>query len=290
MQPLLASPPDPKHPLRFPLLASHKLDGIRCLIVDGEPVTRTLKPIPNRHIRNLLTGLPPLDGELIFGEPNAPGVYNMTNSAVMSIQGEPEITYYVFDRIDKPLLGFTDRIALVKDLPSFCTVLPQHQVDDQAQLGAFYEAALEAGYEGAMLRNPDALYKQGRSTAKEQTLLKVKPFSDYDAVVLSVYEAQHNTNAAVRNALGRTERSTSKAGLVGKGMLGGFKVRDIATNREFDVAPGMMTHEERDYWWRNRSFLTGRIIKYRCMDYGSKDAPRFTRWIGWRDVSDTLGV
>ena len=54
--------------LEFPLLASYKLDGIRCLLLD-DVVSRTNKTIPNDYIRSKL--LPylelKLDGELIVG-------------------------------------------------------------------------------------------------------------------------------------------------------------------------------------------------------------------------------
>lgn len=295
MKPMLANPPEPdKYPLRMPMYASPKLDGIRCLIIDGEPVTRTLKPIPNNYIREKLTGLPPLDGELIVGAANAPMVYNTTSSAVMSHDGEPDFTFWVFDLLDKPLLVFHDRLVDLlegrENLPSFVKIVRQTVIHSSDELSDYYGRCLEDGYEGAMIRSPNGFYKQGRSTAKEQTLLKVKPFADYEAIVLDVYEAQHNTNEAKTNALGRTERSSAKAGLVGKGIVGGFRVVDVLTKREFDVAPGAMTHGERAYWWIHREEAKGKILTYRCMEHGSLDAPRFTRFMRWRGATDTLGV
>ena len=37
--------------LQYPIIASAKLDGIRCLIKDGVALSRTLKPIPNKSIQ-----------------------------------------------------------------------------------------------------------------------------------------------------------------------------------------------------------------------------------------------
>ena len=56
--------------LRFPYFASPKLDGIRCLVLDGQARTRTMKQLPNVHARKWFVGhgelLANLDGELSF--------------------------------------------------------------------------------------------------------------------------------------------------------------------------------------------------------------------------------
>ena len=80
--------------IRYPVLASPKIDGIRCLIVNGKAVTRSLKPIPNEHIRSMLEKYAPdgADGEIVVGDS-----FNATTSAVMSRDGEPEFTYFIFD-------------------------------------------------------------------------------------------------------------------------------------------------------------------------------------------------
>lgn len=59
--------------IQYPVYASPKLDGIRCSIVDGKALSRTLKQIPNKHIFNQLstTDLNGLDGELIIGSPTS---------------------------------------------------------------------------------------------------------------------------------------------------------------------------------------------------------------------------
>jgi hypothetical protein len=71
-----------------------------------------------------------------------------------------------------------------------------------------------------MLRDPNGPYKFGRSTRKEGYLLKLKRFCDSEAEVIGVVELMHNGNEAKTNALGRTERSTRKAGKTGMGVLG----------------------------------------------------------------------
>src|SRR5258707_792756 len=97
-KPMLAG--DAPKDITFPVMASAKLDGIRCIVVNGVALSRSFKPIPNKHVQKILAeGFDGLDGELIVGEPGAPDVYSKTNSAVMSQDGTPDFTFYVFDNI-----------------------------------------------------------------------------------------------------------------------------------------------------------------------------------------------
>src|ERR1700741_3152735 len=190
MKPLLAIEADFSI-LTFPKLASIKLDGIRCLIVDGQAVTRSLKPIPNEYIRSLLSRpeFNGLDGEILCAEPTDPDCYRKTNSAVMSHDGKPEFAFHVFDintRLGPYHYALLDLKA--RAWPEFILVLPHHEIANHAHLEEFEQLAVDEGHEGVMLRDPNGHYKQGRSTAKEQILLKVKRFVDSEAEVIGVQE------------------------------------------------------------------------------------------------------
>ena len=93
-RPMLAATVDPNDldALRFPLLASPKLDGVRALVSDdGQLVSRNLKPIPNANVQKAF-GRPEfagLDGELVCGDPTAPDAFRKTTSAAMSRDGAP---------------------------------------------------------------------------------------------------------------------------------------------------------------------------------------------------------
>lgn len=285
MKPQLSSAPE--GPIEFPKLASLKLDGIRAITADYRVLSRSLKPIPNLYIQKVLSPYQGLDGELIVGPPNAPDVYRTTNSAVMSIEGEPNFTYYVFD-MPNHAGTLAQRLQALRlhatSLPPFIKVLDQTWLHQESELDDFYASSLADGYEGLILRNGNSLYKHGRCTAKSQDSLKLKPQADYDAIILSTYEAQTNLNEAFTNELGRTSRSSHQENKVGNGMLGGFVVRDLETGVEFNCAPGTLTHDERiDLWGRD---LVGKILKYRCLTIGTKDKPRHPRFIGWRNNID----
>ena len=82
-KPMLATDADIEK-LRFPLLASAKLDGVRAVVRDGVVYSRSNKPIPNKFVQDSFKDLDCVDGELIVGEPNSSTVYRDTVSHVMS--------------------------------------------------------------------------------------------------------------------------------------------------------------------------------------------------------------
>lgn len=274
-------------PLRFPMLASVKLDGIRGLSKFGSLLSRSLKPIPNNHIRELLSQYPNLDGELIAGEPTDNAVRRLTNSAVRSIQGEPVIKYYVFDDLSTDGT-FEERLAILnaRELPDFIIKVEQRLIHTQAELDDYYATVIEQGHEGLILRNPKSKYFHGRCSLKSQDSLKLKPFEDSEIEVTEVFEAMHNMNTSFTNELGRTARSSSQDGLVGNGMAGGFLGRDLKTGQVIKVAAGKLSHAERKWVFDNKDSVIGKIVTYRHMPINVKDAPSFARFICWREKFD----
>ncbi len=289
-KPMLAGTPENVSQLRFPVLASQKLDGVRATIQGGRLLARSLKEIPNVNVQRMMAGLPEgLDGELIYGDPCAPDAYRQTVSIVMS-DSKPAtgIRFHVFDKFGTP--GFNVRLAdAAKGVDASGNpnvVIVQHvTVTSYAELEILETAWLEEGHEGVMVRSLNGPYKQGRSTEKEGYLLKVKRFKDADATVTGTYEEMRNENTATTNALGHTERSTCQAGKVGKGTLGGLNAKDCTTGVEFDCGGGF-TAQMRKELWEGRAGLNGLVFKYKYFPTGSKDKPRFPVFIGWRDRRD----
>lgn len=277
---------------QWPRLVSRKLDGIRATVQDGRLVSRTLKDIPNVQIQNMFKGLPDfLDGELIYGAPNAPDVFNKTTSIVMSKDKDATgITYHVFDFYEDNT--FEERYRAVKGAVSLfgahCPlVLVEHfLVKDLDAVLRFEEKwVVNEGYEGVMLRSLEGRYKEGRSTFNEGYLLKVKRFTDSEAEVIGSVEEEHNTNEAQTNELGRTKRSSAKAGMVGKDTLGALIVRDLETRVEFNIGTGFNA-QQRVELWAERDTLIGRIVKYKSLKVGEVEKPRHPVWLGWRSKED----
>lgn len=287
MKPMLAVVCEDISKLNFPVMASPKLDGVRALVVDGQLLSRSLKPIPNQHCQKLFASLPEgTDGELICGAANE-DPYRRTVSAVMSEDGTPDVMFYVFDNF-KHSGDFYSRFEYISGLlaanPNVKVVFHKWCADS-SELEQFEEKCVEMGFEGAMVRDPHGPYKFGRSTAKEGYLLKLKRFVDSDAKILGTYERMRNDNEATTNELGRTARSSHKENKHGHGDLGGFELQDIHTGVEFRCGTGL-TADDRIQMWAMRDDLVGQIIKYKFFPTGSKEKPRHPVFLGFRSKID----
>jgi DNA ligase 1 len=288
-KPLLAAEADVGS-LRYPLMASPKLDGVRAIVINGVVMSRSLKPIPNKCVQRLFGHLTHLDGELIVGSPTSPSCYRDTMSGVMTVDGDPDVWFYAFDHIGMPHTAFATRYnwITVEDFPTRVIPVWHHTITDEVQLISYEGNMLLAGYEGIMLRDPKGPYKFGRSTAREGILLKLKRFADMEAVVIGYEERMHNANAATINALGNTERSSHQENLIGRGDLGALHVRGINGPYKgvtFSVGTGF-TDGERARLWAYRKNLIGTIRKIKYFPLGSKDAPRFPVDLGPRSEID----
>lgn len=305
MKPMLATDAVAEK-IRYPVLASVKVDGVRAIAKGGVALSRTLKPIPNEYIQSffrrheqLLEGL---DGELVVGPENAKDVMQKTMSGVMRREGQPDFQYLVFDRWDQsaPYKLRNERlsgtIAVARSVGlSWIHHLEQIPIYSSQALAGLEAKALEAGFEGLMIRDPDGPYKFGRSTVKEGILLKVKQFDPSEAEVIGVDERMHNANEATRDELGRTKRSTTKSGLVAAGDLGALVVRDLVTGVVFNIGTGFTAQQRRDFWaWaltghdgQRQVPIEGQIVKYKSFAAtGVKEAPRFPVFLGFRHAID----
>ncbi|MGB4467544.1 MAG: hypothetical protein WBI41_05775 [Azovibrio sp.] len=280
---MLATDYEPEK-LRFPVLASPKLDGIRAYVKDGVILSRQNKPIPNAHVQSLFSKYEHYDGELIVGSPTDPMCYRNTLSGVMSEDGEPDVTFYVFDHLGNTLAPYYLRNpAAGKVRGEHVKLLTQEHVGDHSILKHIEARYLELGYEGVILRKPDAPYKQGRSTVREGYLLKVKTFLDDEAVVVGFEERMHNTNEATVSETGHTKRSSHQAGKVGRGDLGALVVE--WKDMRFNIGTGFTDAERADIWAK-RNALVGQLIKFKYFPVGGYEAPRHPVFAGFRDRRD----
>lgn len=285
MKPLLAHTIIDTKAIQYPVMVSIKLDGIRCLILDGVAVSRTLKPIRNKHIQSILgnSRYNGLDGEIIVGNIYDPACYRNTSSGTMSEEGTPDFTYHVFDRTDMEE-GFEHRYFSLQSGGSVLTV-PHIRVYDEAGLLEIESSFLEQGAEGVMVRGISGRYKQGRSTLKEGVLGKLKRFTDSEYLVMGYEERMHNANEKTTNALGYSERSTHQENKFGRGDLGALICR-TEEGIQFKVGSGFDDAERHSLWQRRDLDLIGRIAKVKHFTVGAKDAPRFPTFLGFRDATD----
>ena len=285
MKPLLAYTVEDTSTLKYPLFASVKLDGIRCLVIDGVAYSRNMKPIKNEYVQKCI-GKPEysgLDGELIVSDIFAKDCYRQTNSGVMSKDGEPDFKFYVFDRWDMENFKFETRYTNIPKLP-FVEIVSQYEIESEADLLAYEQELLDKGAEGVMVRSIDGIYKNGRSTAKDGILGKLKRFSDAEYRIVGFVERMHNANEATINALGHTERSSHKENLIGRGDLGAL-VLETADGQRFNCGTGF-DDALRAEIWANKDAYLGRMAKVKSFLIGVKDLPRFPVFISLRDEGD----
>lgn len=302
-RPLLAAKinDDNIHKLRYPLYVSPKLDGIRMRIdpfMGG--ISRTNKPIPNasiqqtiQSIQQLTSALAFLDGELIVGDPTASNVFNVTQSAVMTQTGEPQCKFYVFDLYEQPNMPYQIRYAEVLakvnvvnnfcaqlSIPPFCVVVPQNLADGIRHLENWERQYLQQGYEGVMVRSPTALYKEGRSTFNEHTLLKLKRFEDAEAIVIGFEQLQRNLNELATDDFGLAKRSSHKANKVGDHLLGALIVTNVEFG-EFRVGSGF-DEDTRITIWNNKDEYLNKTVSFKFQRIGTLNKPRQPIFKGFR--------
>lgn len=280
--------------IKFPVMASTKLDGIRAVVLNGKLLSRSLKPIKNKYTRSLFEKpeYEGLDGELIVGSPTDPKCFNKTTSGVMTEEGNPDVHYYVFDQIPEysgqpENTPFETRFRDIQScMPMDHVVLVQQVViRDLTELEKLENQYLKQGYEGVIIKDPNSPYKYGRSTLKEGYMLKIKRYKDAEAKILSVEELLSNTNEATRDELGKVKRSNHKSGMVPQDTLGALVVQDLKTGIQFNIGTGF-DEELRGTLWENRTQIIGKIVKYKYFDYGSVDKPRHPVFLGFRDEGD----
>lgn len=318
---MLAPPDDPLKnkdyfkSLNYPLLCSPKLDGVRMVVKalpelsftdDLEAVenanfgykclSRTLKEIPSRQVQQEFSMFSELDGELIAGDETSYNVCNRTVSYVMSVdKRSSELKYRVFDCADEELaeLPFEERLECARGIiaatkatsPDSNVTLIEHTLCRNYEELIDYETQmLSRGYEGIMLRNALGRYKHNRGTFREGLIYKLKRFSQDEATIRGFEEGFSNLNVKTEDERGYAKRSTAKDGLVPADTLGNF-ICDF-DGLEIKVAPGVLSHDEREAIWRNPDPYIGKRVTFRHFAYGVKCAPRFARFVAFRDDID----
>lgn len=295
--------------LRFPLLASAKIDGVRATKFDAMYSYR-LKAFRSSIIQDMFGGevldqyLTGGDGELTVGPANAPDVCKRTTGATNATAKEDArgAVWHVFDLWTEELAdkGFDVRYKALKaavaaahkadpSLKKRLVIVPQKIVNNLAELEAFEMEMVDAGWEGVILRDPKGRYKCGRSTVREGILMKFKRFADMEGRVIGFVELQHNGNEAERDLTGNVRRSSAKAGKTGLGVLGALIMEGVEGSpfpgAQFRVGAGFSA-EERAALWAVRDTLAGRIGTIKYMPAGSHEAPRHPTWKLFRAEGD----
>jgi len=278
--------------LRYPVGATLKKDGIRALRLNGTLLSRRLKTIPNKALcgEGALILPPGFDMELWNKELE----YCQIESIVMSrVHADwQKIQFHVLDwygaaqsygeRCDK-LCRYM--MTIEPALHSRIKFSPPVMCDNAEQLFAFFRMCEEEAGEGICFRTFVSPYKHGRSTLKEQFLVKLCRMATSEAMIIGFAEQECNGNPDSRDKTGMMDRSSCAGNKFGKNTLGSLMVRDSETGHEFWIGTGVGLDDRlRAKIWDNQNDYLGRTIVYKCKRHGEKVKPRSPVFKGFRDV------
>lgn len=283
--------------LRYSCLVSPKIDGVKLVRFNSVLTGRSFKQFRNRHLNQLFDKheYEGFEGEVIVGtNPYADDLCRNTTSAVNSFEGEPVYTWMLFDYVTDETINLTyeqRRELLISKLPmSYEGVVNFEIVEcsivyNEQELLEYEAEQLELGAEGIIIRDTNSKYKQGRSSENSQECLRLKRFSDSEAIIIGFAEEMYNGNEATIDELGRTSRSSHQDNLVGKNTLGSLIVKDIRTGVEFSIGSGFDDDTRLTVWDKRDSYL-GAVVKYKFFNKGIKNLPRFPTFLSWRSQVD----
>lgn len=307
--------------INYPIMASYKLDGIRCIFKEGQILSRSLKPIVNKQLKEKFEALRKysedhqciLDGEIY--SPILP--FQGISSCVMTqdfedkkaikkwaeIQEEfgldvsreqalDSLKFYCFDYVDEGMLldiYFDARYELVNtkltDYDDILVSVHHDLFQCKEEIEAYFESALNNGFEGLILRDPKGKYKFGRGTLKEGIIYKVKPYRTFDAEITGVVQStvvDPNAEKTI-NELGRSVTSKKKDDRILIEKASAFYVDYQGKELKVVLA---MTDKEKEAVWANKDEFIGRTIEYKGMLIGAKDVPRHPVMVRFREDKD----
>lgn len=271
----------------YPYIVSAKLDGIRCIKWKGELYARSLKLIPNKLVQEKFADVPDgADGELIISDWVDRDVFSKTQSIVSSQKDPDSIQFVIFDDWSRPEVPYETRYYdfLELDENEYTRPVPAINALSLSDVENVEKLFVSAGYEGIMLRRPYGLYKYGRSTSKQEYLIKYKRFYDMEVKIVGFNEKISNQNEAKKNETGHTERSSAKAGMVPAGTLGSLVCSDSSGN-EFGCGTGF-NDALRQEIWDNREKYLGAYIKVKYQEITKDNVPRFPVFLAFREEWD----
>ena len=274
-------------------IVERKLDGVRCLtVIDYEnktvtQYTRNGKELTNfSHITDYLSNFIEefgrsfvIDGEIMSTNFQAlmKEVHRKhdikTSDAVLNVF---DILPLVEFKQGISSMGQRRRSQFLKNFENifndsgFITIVPQREFDldsfvDEIEFRDYMKQMVAEGYEGIMIKDPDAKYECKRTTS----WLKMKPFIEVSLAVTSVEEG--------------TGRNQGKLGAVV------CEGEDDGKRIVVNVGSGF-TDEQRAEFWEARDTLVGQIVEVRAdaatrsqdsEDTWSLRFPRFLRFRGF---------
>lgn len=295
-----------------------KIDGVRAYHSGEAFIARSKKSFANKFINQFLNSdvFSGFDGEFYAGGSSiASDLCRKTSSFVNSEDTQGLCAWMIFDYLTPQLRlkTYSERLAAllayiqtpeVKEALSrlrevgidIYTVHSQtFQVNSPQALEDKYLHFLAEGYEGAIVRNPKALYSNGRA-GKNYDFFRLKPYVTTEIEITALVEAETNLNSPELDPRGYASRSSHKANKLGAGKIGalyGRLLEDVHTGNllipkhtEVKVSAGCMDHGDRTYFWEHPEEIKGTIATIQFLDHGAKSKLRSATFKHFRPELD----
>ncbi len=246
-----------KKKAEWPSVISPKLDGVRCLIIDGKPKTRNGKDILGiDHIMDEFNKLPSstiLDGELIVPSTR----FDKVSGLVRDHKQHPELEFHVFDIPSLSVnqysrlrevsnIIYTYKMTTIKYVSHYYT-----WTEDQAN--EYLARFLKEGYEGAVLKTMSNFYKHKRTW----DWMRLVPTHTEDLVCIDVFAGKG--------------KHTGRAG----GIIVDYNGTLVKVGTGF-------TDAEREEIWAAPELFVGQIAEIKYKEITKAGSLRQPVFLGWR--------
>lgn len=193
--------------LKYPAQVQPKLDGYRCIYMDGLLWSRAGKPFGNKGLLEYFNKLEGVGDYVLDGELYLHGISFQHLTKVLNAENAPipaKLKYVVYDCVpDKDWkaqgckLTYNERLTLLRGIlndrvADYAKVIDiaSDVVDDSGGLIELYKGYLKQGYEGAMIKDCNGLYAWKRVSLRSAEMVKLKPFKTIDVKIEGVYEGE----------------------------------------------------------------------------------------------------
>ena len=226
--------------LKYPFLAGPKLDGTRTYIKGGRILSKRGKPLVGlEHIKNGLDLRYDYEGETIL-----PGVnFYEANGLINGNATTPSAIFNCFDMptIQAPL---SVRYLTVKQAPHY---IDHTLIRNDTELDYAYKQCIAYGYEGIVLKDPDAYYMENR-------WYRQKPLKTADLKVVGTYDGKLGTK--YNNMLG--------------GIIVDFKGKEVRVG-------GGISDMQRVKWYIHPELIMNKTVEIHYKDITNKGSLREPR-------------
>ena len=238
--------------LKFPIIGSYKIDGLRCIYQDGHLYTRYGRRFVGlESLEELLRekNVISLDGELVV-----PGKsFDDLSGELRSFKPTDNVIYNIFDTRLTASMPQHVRLAIAATTVTHVNdprvqLVPYRTLNSENEMYDMFIEAREQGFEGLVIKNESAMSYNGRSRA----WMKLKSSDTVDIEVSNLVEGQGKYENCV-GALACHFNDTVV--YVGSGL----------------------TDEQRKAWWEDPNQIVGKTVEVEYMEISKNGALRHPR-------------